>query len=215
MSTSTRPRLVAEPRTIIGKKVATLRRAGIVPAVVYGHGHESQPIQLDAHELDTLRRRTGRNTILDLSLGTGKATPVILQKVHEHPVTRRPIHVDLFVVKLSEEMTVDVPVEFTGESEAVKRDGGTLLHLRESVSVRALPDSLPSVLEADAALLTDFDAVITVADLVVPAGVTVLTDASEAIARVQQPRVAEEPVVAEPSAAPEPTAESTETGSEE
>lgn len=205
MSTSTRPRLAAEPRTITGKKVATLRRAGIVPAVVYGHGHPSQPIQFDAHEFDTLRRHTSRNTILDLTLGSGKATPVILQKVTEHPVTRRPIHVDLFVVKLSEEMTVDVAVAFTGESEAVKRDGGTLLHLRDTVSVKALPTDLPSTLEADAALLVDFDAVITVADLVVPKGVTVLTDASEVLARVQAPRVAEEPVGG--ATAEEPAAE--------
>ncbi|MBX3031256.1 MAG: 50S ribosomal protein L25 [Chloroflexi bacterium] len=214
MSTSTRPRLAAEPRTILGKKVSTLRRAGIVPAVVYGHGHPSQPIQLDAHEFDTLRRHTSRNTILDLTLGSGKATPVILQKVTEHPVTRRPIHVDLFVVKLSEEMTVDVAVGFTGESEAVKRDGGTLLHLRDTVSVKALPTDLPSVLEADAALLVDFDTVITVADLVVPKGVTILTDPGEALARVQAPRVSEEPVSTAP-VAEEPAAASSEAPAEE
>lgn len=207
VSTSTRPRLAAEPRTITGKKVAALRRAGKVPAVVYGHGQASQPIQVDAHELDQLRRHTGRNALLDLTLGKGKATPVMLQHVQEHPVTRRPVHVDLYVIKLTEEISVDVPVSFVGESPAVRRDGGTLLHLRDGVTVRALPTDLPSVLEVEAERLVDFDTVITVGDLVLPAGVTLVTDRDEPLARVQPPRVSEEPVVAEAVAAPAEPAE--------
>jgi large subunit ribosomal protein L25 len=203
VSTSTRPRLGAEPRTITGKKVAQLRREGKVPAVVYGNGHESQPVQLDAHELELLRRHTGRNALLDLALGKGKATPVILQHVQEHPVTRRPVHVDLFVVRMTEELTVDVPVAFTGESEAVRRDGGTLLHQRETVSVRALPDALPSAIEVDISGLIDFETTLHVGDIVAPQGVTIVTDAAEPLARVQAPRVAEEPVVAaEPAETP-------------
>ncbi len=209
MSTSTRPRLVAEPRTITGKKVAILRREGKVPAVVYGHGHASQPVQLDAHEFDLLRRHSGRNALIDLAVGKGKATPVMLQHVQEHPVTRRPVHVDLFVIKLTEEMSVDVPVAFTGEAPAVKRDGGTLLHLRDTVTVRALPTDLPSVIEIDAERLVDFDTVISVGDVTLPEGVTMVTDAAEPLARVQPPRVAEEPVGA--AEAPEAVQASTET----
>jgi large subunit ribosomal protein L25 len=196
VSTTSRPRLAAEPRTVTGKKVAILRRQGKVPAVVYGHGHGSQPVQLDAHELELLRRHTGRNAILDLAVGKGKVTPVIVQHVQEDPATRRPIHVDLFVVKLTEEMTVDVPVVFTGESEAVRKDGGTLLHQRETVSVRALPDTLPSAIEVDVSSLVDFEATLHVGDVVAPEGVTILTDPSEPLARVQPPRVLEEPVAA-------------------
>jgi large subunit ribosomal protein L25 len=216
MSTSTRPRLVAEPRTITGKKVASLRREGKVPAVVYGHGHESQPIQLDAHELDLLRRRTGRNALLDLALGKGKATPVILQNIQEHPVTRRPVHVDLFAVKMTEEITIDLPVMFTGESEAVRKDGGTLLHQRETVSVRALPDALPPAIEVDVSSLTDFEATLHVGDIVAPEGVTIVTDAAEPLARVQPPRVVEEPVIAaEAPVAAEAAAETEEAAAEE
>ena len=196
MSTSTRPRLAAEPRTVTGKKVAGLRREGKIPAVVYGHGHESQAIQLDAHELDLLRRTAGRNAMLDLALGKGKVTPVMLQHVQEHPVTRRPIHVDLFVINLREEITIDIAVVFTGESEAVRRDGGTLLHQRETVSVRALPDALPPALEVDISSLVDFETTIHVGDIELPEGVTLITDATEPLARVQPPRVTEEPVVA-------------------
>lgn len=209
MSTSTRPRLTAEPRTIIGKKVATLRRAGIMPAVVYGHGHASEAIQIDAKEFETLRRHAGRNAILDLKVGGAKATPVILQHVAVHPVQRTPIHADFFVVKMSEEMTVDVPIAFVGEAEAIKKLGGSLLHQRETVSVRALPDALPSEIEVDISGMSDFESTIHVSDVVAPAGVTILTDGAEPLARIQAPRETEEPVIAGP-AAPTPEAEAPE-----
>ena len=131
---STRPVVSAEPREIVGKAVSRLRREGILPAVVYGHGHASQAIQLDAREFETVLRHAGRHTLLDLAIGGGKATPVLLQSVHEHPVKRVPQHVDFFVVKMTEELSVDVPVHPVGESLAVDRLGGTLLHMRDSVT---------------------------------------------------------------------------------
>lgn len=193
---STRPVVSAEPREIVGKKVSGLRRQGILPAVVYGHGKPSQAIQLDARSFDELRRTTTRNSIVDLKIGGGRATPVLLQGIAEHPVRRHPIHVDFYVVKMTEELAVDVPVNHIGESVAATRMGGTLLHLRESVSVRALPADLPSAVDLDISALESFEAVLHVSDLVVPAGVTVLTDPEEPLARVQPPRVEEEPVVA-------------------
>lgn len=209
MSTSTRPRLTAEHRTIIGKQVSTLRRQGIIPAVVYGHGHESEPIQIDAKEFETLRRHAGRNAIVDLKIGSARVTPVILQQVAVHPIARTPIHADFFVVKMSEEMVVEVPISFVGESEAIKKHGGTLLHQRETVSVRALPDALPSEIEVDISGLEDFEGTLHVSDVIAPEGVTILTDGAEPLARVQAPRVADEPVIAGP-AAPVQEAEATE-----
>ncbi len=201
---STRPVVSAEPREILGKKVSTLRRQGILPAVVHGHGKGSQPIQLDAREFDELMRTTTRNSLVDLKIGSHRAMPVLLQGIHEHPVRRYPMHVDFFVVKMSEELTVDVPIDFVGESVAADKLGGTLLHLREHVSVRALPGELPHAIELDISALDSFDAMLHVSDLTVPAGVTILTDAEEPLARVQPPRAAEEfAAVAEAEAAPE------------
>ena len=194
---STRPVVSAEPREVIGKKVSNLRRAGILPAVVYGRGLESQPIQMDAHEFDVLRRTVTKNTLVDLKVGGGKATPVLLQGIHEHPVRRHPMHVDFYVVKMTEELTVDVPVNYMGDSTAADKLGGTLLHLREMVSVRALPTELPSGIDLDISPLDSFEAVLHVSDLVVPEGVTILTGVGEALARVQPPRVEEEPIVGE------------------
>jgi len=194
---STRPVVSAEPREVVGKKVSALRRQGILPAVVYGRDVESRPIQMDAHEFDVLRRTVTRNTLVDLKVGGGKATPVLLQGIHEHPVRRHAMHVDFFVVRMTEEIVVDVPVNYIGESHAADKLGGTLLHLRESVSVRSLPGSIPASVDLDITALATFDDVLHVSDIVVPEGVTLLTDSEEALARVQPPRVDEEAVVAE------------------
>ncbi len=191
---STRPVVSAEPREVVGKKVSTLRRQGILPAVVYGAGRESENIQLDAREFDVLMRHTNRNTLVDLKIGKSRATPVLLQNVHEHPVRRNPVHVDFQVVSMTEAITIDVPVNYMGDSTAADKLGGTLLHLRESVSISALATALPQAIDLDITPLDSFDAVLHVSDLIVPDDVTILTDPEEPLARVQPPRVEEEPV---------------------
>lgn len=196
MSTA-RATLAAEHRQITGKKVAGLRRAGRLPAVVYGHGIDSANVTVDTHEFDQLRRHSGPNALVDLSIDGKKAQPVLVHAVQVHPVNRRPLHVDLFLVRMTEELTVDVPLVATGDSPAVTQNGGTLLHPSESVRVRALPDHLPQSIEYSIASLVDFDTTIHVRDLTIPSDVTLLTDGDEIIAKVQQPRVEEEPIVAE------------------
>jgi large subunit ribosomal protein L25 len=193
----TRPKLSAQPRSVQGKSVKHLRDDGVLPAVVYGRGVESTMIQVDSRELDLLRRRSGRNALVDLAVDGRKPTPVLLHHIQEHPVTRRALHVDFLVVAMTEEMTVDVSVVTVGLSNAVEKLGGILLLARETVQARALPDNLPSSLELDISSLETFDDVLRVSDLVVPEGVTVLTDETETLARVQQPRVEE--VAAPPS----------------
>jgi large subunit ribosomal protein L25 len=195
MSTA-RATLAAEHRELTGKKVARLRQAGRLPAVVYGHGVESSSISIDRHEFEQLRRHSGPNALVDLSVDGAKPQPVLVHGIQVHPVNRRPLHVDLFLVRMTEELIVDVPLVATGESQAVTLHGGTLLHPIESVRVRALPDHLPQSIEYSVAPIVDFDTTIHVRDLSVPADVTLLTDGDEIIAKVQPPRVEEAPAVA-------------------
>jgi large subunit ribosomal protein L25 len=212
-ATSTRPTLAAEPRDISGKRVAGLRREGRLPAVVFGRGLESTSVSIDTHAFDQLRRKAGPNALVDLSIGGDKAQPVLIHGIQVHPVTRRPLHVDLFLVRMTEELTVDVPLVPVGESTAVTTDGGTLLHGIESVKVKALPDHLPQSIEYSIESLVDFETSIHVRDLAIPSDVTLLTDADEVVAKVQAPRVEveEEPVVAEGEEAAEGAAADGET----
>jgi len=196
MSTA-RPALAAAPREVTGKKVARLRRDGRLPAVVYGRDVESSSVSLDAREFEALRKQVGPNTLIDLRVDGGKPSPVLVQDVQLHRVTRRPLHVDLYVVRMTDELTVDVPLVAEGASEAVTVHGGTLLHVTESVRVRALPDKLPQSIHYSIDSLLTFDDAIHVSDLVIPPDATLLTDAGEIVAKVLPPRVEieEAPVV--------------------
>ncbi len=194
-----RPTLAAQHREITGKAVAHLRKAGRLPAVVYGHGETSSNVMVDSHEFDVLRKRIGPNALVDLSVDGKAARPVLIHDVQIHPVHRRPLHADLFLVRMTEELTVDVPLVATGESHAVEQLNGTLLHPTETVRVKALPDHLPQSIEYSIDSLVDFDATVHVRDLTIPSDVTLLTDPDDIIAKVQAPRieVEEEPVVEE------------------
>jgi large subunit ribosomal protein L25 len=191
-----RPALAAERRTVTGKAVSRLRKDGRLPGVVYGHGTDSEPVTIDAHEFEQLRKHAGASTLVDLKVEGGKARPVLISSIQVHPVNRRPLHVDLFAVRMTEELTVEVQLVSTGVAGAVE-NGGTLVHPTSSVKIRALPANLPDSLSYDLSPLVDFDTTITVADLIVPEGVTIQADEAEVIARVLAPRVEEVAVVAE------------------
>ncbi len=195
MSTA-RPVLAAAHRTELGKANAHLRRAGRIPAVVFGHAAESVSVSLDAHEFDLMRRHVGANTLLDLVVDGDRPTPVLISGVQIHKITRQPIHVDLQRVLMSEELTVDVPIHGTGDAEAVDRHGGTIFHAVDHVRVRARADNLPQHVEADLTVLVAFDSVIHARDLQIPAGVALVTDPDDIVIRVLPPRVVEEEAAA-------------------
>ena len=192
-----RPKLAAASRTLTGKKVAQMRAAGRLPAVIFGRGIESDSVSVDTHEFEQLRRRAGSNTLIDLSVDGAASAPVLVYGVQTHRVTRRPLHVDLYVVRMTEELTVDVPLVSEGLSDAVENAAGTLLHVIDHVRVRALPDHLPESIHYSIEPLRTFDDQIHVRDLAIPADATLITDGDEVVAKVLPPRVEEEPVVAE------------------
>ena len=187
-----RPALAAEHRDITGKKVANLRRAGRLPAVVFGRGLESNNLSVDTHEFEQLRRHAGQNALVDLSIDGGKPAPVLVQSVQFHRVTSRPLHVDLYAVRMTEELTVDVPLVAEGDSLAVTDKGGTVLHVTEHVRVRALPDHLPQSIRYSLEPLETFEDAIHVRDLVIPEDATLLSDPDDIVAKVLPPRVEEE-----------------------
>ncbi len=202
MSTA-RPTLEAAHREVTGKAVSRLRREGQLPAVVFGHGLESANVTVDQHDFEVLRRSIGPNALVDLTIDGRKPRPVLIHGVQHHPVTRAPLHIDLFVVKMTEELIVDVPLVPVGTALAVDQSAGTLIHPTESVKVKALPDHLPQSIEYSLESLVDFDSVIYVRDLQIPGDVTLLTDTEEVIARVLPPRIEHEVVAAEEGEAAE------------
>jgi large subunit ribosomal protein L25 len=187
--------LTATKRTELGKGAARVRKAGRVPAVVFGHGIESMPVSLDAHDFDMLRKHLHSNTLIELRVEGAEARKVMVHGIQIDPRYRRLLHVDLFAFKTGEEVTVDIALVTVGYSHAVDKLDGTLLHNVDHVRVRALPESLPESIEVSIEPLVDFEVAVHVRDLTLPEGVTLLSDPDEVVAKVIPPAVAE--VVAE------------------
>jgi large subunit ribosomal protein L25 len=182
-----------EPRTVLGKKVKTLRRNGITPANVYGHRVESQAVQVETPAVVQLLRSGARNVIINLHLqGERKPRPVMVRGVQRDPPTGRLLHVDFYQVSLEEKMRAEVPLVLVGEAPAVSTQGGILLHSMDSVTVEALPADIPPHIEVDVSGLAEIDAGLFVRDLPVGASVQVLSDPDLVVAKIAAPRLAAE-----------------------
>ncbi|HUC87452.1 MAG TPA: 50S ribosomal protein L25 [Candidatus Saccharimonadales bacterium] len=179
-------------RTAIGKAARRLRAEGEVPAVVYGHGADAQPVAVDGRELEKVYAKAGGNQMIGLKIDDARQKNALIHDVQLDSRTGHILHADFYLVRMDEKIKTEVPLHFTGESTAVYQQEGTLVRPLEMVEVEALPGDLPESFSVDIAILDDFDKTITVGDLVVPAGVDILTPAEELIARVEPPRSDEE-----------------------
>ncbi|HEX5039234.1 MAG TPA: 50S ribosomal protein L25 [Candidatus Limnocylindria bacterium] len=187
--------LTLDPREAQGKANKRLRRAGMVPGVVYGKGEASTNVQVDAKTFETLYRAAGRTSVIKLRLpGASGSTSGFIKSVQRHPLSGQPLHVDYLLVNLDVEMEVDVPLAFSGEAPAVEETGGTLLHNLASVRVKALPTDIPQQIGVDVSVLRSLDVAIHVRDLSLNRDlVQVLTDGDTLVATVVPPRIEEEP----------------------
>ncbi|MCC7365851.1 MAG: 50S ribosomal protein L25 [Dehalococcoidia bacterium] len=182
--------IAAEPRTVLGKKVKQLRRAGTLPANVYGRGLESVAIQVDQREFGRTVKRVGVRGMFELNIaGESKPRYVVVRGLTRYGGTGDALHVDFYQVDPNQPIQQNVPLRITGESPAVRDLAGTLLQQLEIVSVRCLPLEIPEALEVDAGLLKNFDISLTVGDIKAPAGVDVLTDPAVVVATVNPPRI--------------------------
>ena len=167
-------------------------RAGLIPAEMYGNKVPNVHLAVDAIEFEKVLRKAGESTVIELIMPDGTTTNVLIHDVQHHYLNSQPIHIDFFAVNMKQKLQATVQIEFTGESEAVKVLGGTLVKMLNEVDVECLPQDLPSHFEIDIALLKTFDDMITVKDIPVGSNVEILADAEEAIAKVQAPRNVEE-----------------------
>jgi large subunit ribosomal protein L25 len=185
-------KIEASPRTVRGKQVKALRRAGLLPAVMYGVGMEPQMLELPAHETELILQRVSGSTLIDLKVGK-KIHKVLVREIQREVISRQPIHVDFLEVAMDVAIRAVVPVELVGEAPAVHELGGVLVAGLNEIEVEALPSNLPDRITVDISGLETFDDSLTVGDLTIGEGVTVLTEADEAIANVVYQAVEEEP----------------------
>lgn len=182
--------LALEKRTTKGRKTDALRAEDIVPGIVYGFDIEPTMVQFNRGDFIRLYREAGMSSVVELSLD-GKTVHALIHDLQKNPITDFFTHVDFLSVNMNQKVEAEIALSLVGESAAVKA-GGTIVHALDSVAVEALPTKLVKEIEIDIAKLATFDDALTVADIVAPEGVEVLTDAETVIATVQPPRTAEQ-----------------------
>ena len=193
--------LAVVPREVLGKNVKVLRRQGITPANIYGHGVDSLAVQVPTHDLAHTIKVAGRNTMLQLHVeGEKKARPVFVHHVQRNPLNDNLLHVDFYQVSLTEKIRLEVPIVVVGEAPAVDVYHAMLLQNTSSVAIEGLPAEMPPYIEVDVSGLAEIDDAIHIKDLSVSAGLTFLVDPELVVVKVAPPRVEVEEVVEEEAA---------------
>jgi large subunit ribosomal protein L25 len=190
-------KLELETRTLVGKKVNRLRRAGVLPATVYGKGVGPFTVQISARGFNEAYRRAGKTALVDLTIPGQPVQSAFIHSLQRHPVSRAILHADFLVVDLKTEISVEIPIHIVGESELVDRGDATLNQVLNTLTVRALPAELPSYIEVDISVLDSLDKSIHVRDIPALEHGVIVGDEDELIVSLSQSRPEEEEVAEE------------------
>lgn len=173
--------LKATKRTVVGKQVKQLRRAGQLPAVIYGTHVAPINISLEAHSTGLTLPRLTASSVINIEI-EGQTIPVLLRETQKNYVKNVYTHIDFLAISLNEKIHTSVVLHFHGTAPAIKEFQAAIVHSLESIEVEALPNDLPERIEVDLTNLAKLGDAIHVRDLVIGAGVTVLTNKDEIVA---------------------------------
>lgn len=179
-----------------------LRIRGIVPAVYYGKGQKSQPLQVSYQSFKKVFDKAGENTIIELSID-GKKTPVLVHEVQYDPIMDTVSHVDFIHVDMQQEVTTSVKVVTLGIAPAVKNMGGILDIQKHEIKIKCLPKDLIHSIEVDVTGIVDFHTSVHVKDLKVPSTIKILDNMEDTVVTATPPRAEEETKPAEGAVAAE------------
>ena len=197
--------LKAEPRNAAGTTASkALRKAGKVPATIYGRHQQPQSLQLDAHALSlAMSKSGGEHVLVNLEIAGGGTSLALIQDVQHHPLKRHILHLDFHALKEDEVMHTSVPIIGFGESVGVKTGGGLLEQIIRALEVSCLPKDLPENVTIDVSNMNIGDS-IHVNEVALPAGVTALNPPDAVVFHLAAPTVEAEPEPAAEAAAAAP-----------
>lgn len=188
--------LSAKVRKILGKKVKSLRKKGLIPAVLYGAKVKPIPLEVDYNEFEKLYKEAGESTIIKLKVEDSDSKTneknVLIHDVVRDPISNKFTHIDFYAIRMDKPITAEIPLVFEGEAPAVKELDGVLVKNIFHLEVKALPANLPRELKVDISSLKTFDDIIHIKDIEVPEGVEILANPDEVVALVTPPRTEEE-----------------------
>ena len=182
-------------RDILGKKVRFLRRQGITPTHLFGHGLESLSLQCNTDELQHIIAQAGTTRLIDLKIDADKPPrSVFIREIQRDTIKGQLLHVDFYQIRKTEKIKADIPIVLVGEAPAMSLKGRMLTHTLNSLSIECLPDKLPPQIEVDLSPLEEVEQVIHVRDITLSPDITVFTDPDQVVAKVSEARVKEEEV---------------------
>lgn len=177
-------------REILGKKVRFLRRQGITPVHLFGHGIESRALQCDTAKLQQVLAEAGKTKLINLKLDSEKKPKVVIVREVQAELSKHGLrHVDFYQVKTAEKVNVEVPVALVGKAPALKLKESTLVQELDTLTVECLPAKIPSSVELDISSLSESGQVLRVKDIGLEKGITVLNDPELAVAGISSQRV--------------------------
>jgi large subunit ribosomal protein L25 len=165
---------------------------GVIPGILYGRGIENIMLWFNRREFNSIYRTTGESTVFKVKPENGEERNVIIKEVQRDILNGKPIHVDFYQVRMDEEIEATVPLEFVGESAAVKELGGVLVKNMDEIEVKCLPGDLPQKIDVDITKIKTFDDYIYVKDLPISEKVELSVDLDNVVAMVAPPRTEEE-----------------------
>lgn len=185
--------LKAKIRKDFKRKVKTLRKKGILPAILYGSKIKNLPLEIDLKEFEKAEKEAGESSFISLKIeGKKKNYQVLIKEVQREPMTGKPIHVDFYQPSLKEKITTAIPLSFEREAPAVKELGGTLVKNFLEIEIRSLAKDIPKEIKVDVSKLKTFEDKILVEDLKLPKGVEILRNKKDIVAFVSPPEKIEE-----------------------
>jgi large subunit ribosomal protein L25 len=184
--------LSAKIRNEKGKSaIKKLRKEGLIPAELYGHKVENLHLAVNNKEFNNIFKLAGENTIINLlieDLHKKEEIPVLIHDVQKNYLTNDIVHIDFYQIRMDEKVRTHVPLEFVGESPAIKNYGGILNKSMNEIEIEALPQDLPSSIPVDISKIQELNQSIYVKDLNIPKGVKVLVDLDTVVATVIPPK---------------------------
>lgn len=177
-------------RDILGKRVRFLRRQGITPTHLFGHGIESMALQGDTAKLEKLLAQAGKAKLINLKLDKEKkARAVLLREFQRSPIRGELLHVDFYQVKSKEKITVEVPIVLLGEAPALESTDNTLMQELNTLTVECLPAKIPANVELDISSLTEPQQAIRVKDIKLGRGIAILNEPELVVVKISSRRV--------------------------
>jgi large subunit ribosomal protein L25 len=192
-------------REVLGKKVKHLRRHGITPVHLFGHGIDSMALQCDTGELERVLGQAGQTRLISLKLAKEKKPRTAVIREFDRDWRRGELlHVDFYQVRMEEKIKLEVPVVLVGEAPALKTKTNMLEHELGTLTIECLPAKIPTSLEVDISSLTELDQAIRVKDVALDKDITVLNNPELVVAKISlrpvekvEEKVVEEEVVEE------------------